>query len=869
MHFRLLRLFPPRIASALVCTLVLAGPACPQDATASRHERWIVHFHGEGVDLTPLRRAIRDQAAPANAAAIVADLERAMRERQKPGVAALRRLGARVVAQWWIVNACAVEIAAGQAEALRALPQVLRLERDTPHQAAGDDANDKHNHNVDAVRLAGFDGAGAVLAVLDSGFDVSMGGSGRPHRVFFRNGDPANTSGPGIGGSRLLFAKQMGAILGGVANHGTAVSSVAAGGGWGTPASAPGVASAADIAGYALADYDGGATNGATKVSAWQQVLVDRLSLPIQVANLSYHGDPDPLSAQNQAMDQAALSGDLLIACAAGNQGPGGTGGSESNANGLAIAAVRADFHDLLGYSTRGPIVGDPQRSYPDLAACIHSFTPWPDCETVDETFNGTSNASPQVAGVATVLRKAVPTLTAVETKAVLLASALDISASNPAHDRNGYGMGLLRADTALATAQDPKGVRSATLTTAVPTWSYPLDVTRGEPYAVAIAWHRKVMSSTAWSDLNLRILDGATVVASSATPRNLYEMVRFTAPRTATLQAEVTGAFLEQGNQSFALVFARAARAMPAGTFSGFGDSCAGSSGATHVPCAGVNVLATAADVVTEEVGGNYEVALILDPPKGVGITGFEMLLGCGSAVVTHCSLYEMDSHKTPTGAAVRTASILLAPAAAWQRWVFAQPYVSSNGHPIAVSVRSSTTTHFTPVLRFAGGTLFFRDICGGGWNGPFPTAIGVRLLRAGAGKGLAPILVNDGVPQVGGAFALRLTRAAANGAATLLLGTSRDSRGGVALPIDLTASGAPGCALLVSDDGPPWNPSRAAIPVSTDGAGGAAVPLALPGSPSLAGMTFYCQFLALDPAANALGVTTTRGTAARIGVP
>jgi subtilisin family serine protease len=858
------------VRRVVIASLVLFGMSAA--TAAAQTERWIVHFKGRAPDLTALRQAILNREPAVVAGAVIADFDRTMRAEQAPFVAAVEKLGGKVSAQWWIVNACAVEIPAGLADPLRALPQVLRLERDVPQNAAGSDAHDKYNHNVDAVHLAGFNGAGSVLAILDGGFDIAMGASGRPHRVYFRGGDPGNTSGPGIAGSRLLFAKQMGAMpAGALGDHGTFVTSVSAGGGWGTQGSAPGNAFGADIAGYAIAELDDGGATSTSKVSAWQQVLVDRLQYPIAVANMSYHGIPDPLSAQNQAMDQASYTGDILIVCAAGNQGPGGTPNSESNANGLAVAAVRPDFHDLLGYSTRGPIAGDLQRSYPDISACVHTFVAWQDCETTDETFNGTSNASPQVAGVATLLRAAVPALTALQTKAILLASAADIAAANPAADRNGYGMGLLRADTALATAQDPGRFSSATLTTAAPIWSFPVSVVQGESYAVAIAWHRQVMTSSAWSNVDLQIVDGATVIGSSATPRNLYEVVRFTAPRSGTLQARVTGVSLEGGSQPVAIAVARGGSRPPvAGTFTGFGNSCGGSLGRDQVATTGGNVLARPADVdASSEVGGNYEVGFRVKPPNSTPITGVEFLVGVSRPVTAQLALYDTDSHKRPTGAPFRTASVAMSPQQAWHRWLFASPWQApNNGRPVVVAITSSTTAHFTPGVAGATLPIYFRPNCGGPWGGPADFGLAVRFLVAGAGGGVEPILWNQGVPEVGRAFAVQLSRGVPNGSALLLLGMSRDVRNGVPLPIDLTPQGAPGCALMVSDDGSPWGGS-AVIATSTDNQGEASVALAIPSSPSLVGITFYCQYSAIDPAANALGSSWSRGGAARIGVP
>ena len=180
--------FPRRVFLFLA---LLAAPA------AAQAERWIVHFKHGGIDLSPLARATRMREPASVTKDLVADFERRARAEQAPCVEAITRLGGKVHAQWWIVNACAVELPAGQVDAVRALPAALRLERDLPQRAASGDPHDRYNHAVDGLHAAGLSGAGVVIAMVDSGFDVQMGSSGRPHRVFFRGGDPGNVSDDG------------------------------------------------------------------------------------------------------------------------------------------------------------------------------------------------------------------------------------------------------------------------------------------------------------------------------------------------------------------------------------------------------------------------------------------------------------------------------------------------------------------------------------------------------------------------------------------------------------------------------------------------------------------------------------------------
>ena len=115
-----------------------------------------------------------------------------------------------------------------------------------------------------------------------------------------------------------------------------------------------------------------------------------------------------------------------------------------------------------------------------------------------------------------------------------------------------------------------------------------------GRAYAAAVAWHRKSIGSEGWSNLDLRVLDGASVLAASSTPDDLYECVRFVAPSTGTLTLEVTGSALEGGDQPFAWAVADTPTPPPiAGLFAAFSEGCPGSTGAAGTLCGGINTLA------------------------------------------------------------------------------------------------------------------------------------------------------------------------------------------------------------------------------------------------------------------------------------
>lgn len=76
--------------------------------------------------------------------------------------------------------------------------------------------------------------------------------------------------------------------------------------------------------------------------------------------------------------------------------------------------------------------------------------------------------------------------------------------------------------------------------------------------------------------------------------------------------------------------------------------------------------------------------------------------------------------------------------------------------------------------------------------------------------------------------------------------------------LQLDLGFLGAPGCALFQNPD----------LVQTVFGAGGiASSSLAIPNSPTSIGAEIRTQGLSLDPAANALGLTTSNGLVATIG--
>lgn len=112
---------------------------------------------------------------------------------------------------------------------------------------------------------------------------------------------------------------------------------------------------------------------------------------------------------------------------------------------------------------------------------------------------------------------------------------------------------------------------------------------------------------------------------------------------------------------------------------------------------------------------------------------------------------------------------------------------------------------------------------------------------------------LAEAGIPRLDHALNMNVTGAAASSATLFFLGTSAAS-------IDLSPIGAPTCTQLLA------TPRLDAI-VMADGLGRSSRTVSIPISSALVGARVRGQVLDVDPAANALGGTTSNGLEVTIG--
>ncbi len=549
--------------------------------------RYVVTFSTRPFDVSAFRAAVLAKRSAAEVDAIVAHLERRARAHHAGFAAAVEAAGGLVHAHWWLIDGLAFEAPPAAIAGLRALPNIAAIDGDHTTMPCILTATNAANHNSDAVNAAGNRGANVTVAIMDTGLDSLSGSTGKPHPTFFVNGDVNNTTGGGIFGSRMLANVQMGAWpADNTHSHGTGVAGIAAGAKWfNNAAYDDGHAPLAKVVGYSIANNSGGSALESVMAGTWQQMAADRVRYNIVAANNSYTGYSNSvLNVIQQMLDAAVYNADLLAVVAAGNGGTINTY-SQPAANGLAVAATNATVRTIAGFSGRGPLsTPDSQQFWPDISANgVNTVMPMVDNPSASYNASGTSMASPQVCGAAALVRNANQDLNAQETKAILLATAESIAAQNGALTRQAYGQGYLRDDRAVALAGTAGAAFTRTLASTTTPNTHSIGVTASQSYRVVLCWPRRLAASnsSAWSDLRLRVLNGATQVALSDDARMLYEAVTFTATSTGVYTVEVSASQLEGGAPiEYSIAHTASPLGYTPGSFATFGTACAGTAG-------------------------------------------------------------------------------------------------------------------------------------------------------------------------------------------------------------------------------------------------------------------------------------------------
>jgi len=277
---------------------------------------------------------------------------------------------------------------------------------------------------------AGFDGTGVKVAVLDTGIDASH---------------------PDVTGKVVAF-KSFVAGVDGVADghgHGTHVAATVAGSGAASGGSRKGVAPGAQLAvGKVLSDAGSGSAAMIIVGMQWAAAEQDA-----DIVSMSLGAGPtDGSDLLSQAVNELTASTGALFVIAAGNSGPGSeTVATPGTADAALTVAATDKVDQLPSFSSRGPRAGDMALK-PDIAAPGVGIVAARASGTnlgapVNDRYtsaNGTSMATPHVAGAAAILAQRHPDWSPAQLKAALMSTVHD--AGHTVYERGAGRLDVARA---------------------------------------------------------------------------------------------------------------------------------------------------------------------------------------------------------------------------------------------------------------------------------------------------------------------------------------------------------------------------------------------------------------------------------------
>ncbi|WP_166353651.1 S8 family serine peptidase [Phytoactinopolyspora limicola] len=295
----------------------------------------------------------------------------------------------------------------------------------------------------------GLSGEGIVVGVLDTGIDddhPDLAGQVTARRNFTDEDD------------------------GDLVGHGTHVASTVAGTGAAAEGRYQGMAPGARLVDAKVCENDGCSDSAILDGMYWAAV-----EQGARVVNLSLGGDDTPeLDPLEEAVNRLSAETGALFVVAAGNDGPfEETVSSPASADAaLAVAAVDRD-DEVAPFSSRGPRLGDsgvkPEMSAPGVGiVAARAQDGWIGDPVGDAytSLDGTSMATPHVAGAAALLAEAYPDWDGARIKAAL------VSAATPGAELDVFDQGAGRLDLA-AVVGGTLVVEPATVSFGVQQWPH------------------------------------------------------------------------------------------------------------------------------------------------------------------------------------------------------------------------------------------------------------------------------------------------------------------------------------------------------------------------------------------------------------
>ncbi|HWU10133.1 MAG TPA: S8 family serine peptidase [Streptomyces sp.] len=289
--------------------------------------------------------------------------------------------------------------------------------------------------NAPQAWAAGFDGTGTTVAVLDTGIDAThpdVKDRIKQSRSFVPGEETDDKHG-----------------------HGTHVASTIAGSGAASDGANKGVAPGAGLlVGKVLSDEGSGADSGIIEAMEWAKAEgADVVSMSLG-SSIPDDGT-DPMA---QAVDTLSADGGPLFVIAAGNAYGAGTIGSPgSAASALTVAAVDKSDH-RAGFSSMGPLVRShglkPDLSAPGVGINAAASQSVPGIKGMYQSMDGTSMATPHVAGAAAILKQRHPEWSGTRIKDALMSSSAELSGYTPYEQ----GVGRLDVKAAIDTTIEATG---------------------------------------------------------------------------------------------------------------------------------------------------------------------------------------------------------------------------------------------------------------------------------------------------------------------------------------------------------------------------------------------------------------------------
>ena len=441
-----------------------------------------------------------------------------------------------------IVDGFAADLTKGQVRALARRADVSAVEENSRVRALNDGAQASFGVTKARADAPGLDGDGdgapaaysagdLVAAVIDTGIDAGHADLDEGKVLAFKDF---------VSGQATPYDDN---------GHGTHVAGTIAGDGDGRADGAyAGVAPAAALVGAKVLDANGGGTMAdVTAAIDWVVQVKDVYGIEAINLSLGAAGCSDGTDATSQAVNAAHAAG-LVVAVAAGNEGPGtctiGSPGAAANAVTVgAMADTAAGGFGQASFSSRGPTADG--RAKPDISA------PGVDIGSAQAgttngyvSYSGTSMATPFTAGVALLMHDANGALTPQQVKDAVVGTAIDWgrggdnrTAGSSGRDID-YGAGRLDAHAALKAVGAPVGtgpatpkheLREGTLSGSGAVVDYKLDVGDiGFPIAATLVIPALSAGAASTPDFDLYLYSpaGSLVAASERVERQ--EDIRF-----------------------------------------------------------------------------------------------------------------------------------------------------------------------------------------------------------------------------------------------------------------------------------------------------------------------------------------------------